>query len=187
MEEKDYIFKNAFVFVESGNLKNDLYRAFKDEIGYFLEAKHKVYFKELCEKFSKDEQYYKDLTDLLYRLKNVMQDSDTTSLKDYLEEYKFQVKIGAIGKAEESKMQFSILTLRKFDEELDKFAYDVIERAQDKGLETKYGVYHLLKDYFKLEDKKLYNKFEDFLDNIYSIVFETLKLKYGEKKYGKKI
>lgn len=187
MEEKDYIFKNAFVFVESGNLKNDLYRALKDEIGYMLEVKHKVYFDELCEKYSKEEEYYKDLTDLLYRLKNVMLDSDTTSLKDYLEDYKFQVKIGAIKKLEEDKLKFSILTLRKFDEELDKFAYDIIGKVQDNNLETKYGVYHLIKNYFKLNDKKLYGRFEEFLDNIYGIIFETLKLKYGEKKYGKKI
>jgi len=187
MEEKDYIFKNAFVFVESGNLKNDLYRAFKDEIGYMLEAKHKVYFDELCEKYSKDEEYYKDLTDLLNRLKNVMQDADTTSLKDYLEEFKFQIKIGAIGKLEEEKMKFSILTLRKFDEELDKFAYDVMGKTQEYGLEQKYGVYHLIKNYFKLDCGKMYKSFDEFLAQIYSIVFETLKLKYGEKKYGKKV
>ena len=187
MEKKDYIFKNAFVFVESGNLKNDLYRAFKDEIGYMLEEKYKIYFKELCEKYSKDEAYYKDLTDLLDRLKKVMQDTDTTSLKDYLEDYKFQIKIGAIGKIEEEKMKFSIQCIRKFDEELDKFAYNVMEIAENHEIERKYGVYYILREYFKLKENKLYETFEEFLDKIYSIVFETLKIKYGEKKYGKKI
>ena len=187
MGNKDYIFKNAFVFVESGNLKNDLYRAFKDEIGYMLENKHKIYFQELCEKYSKDEEYYKDLTDLMYRLKVVMQDSDVTSLKDYLEDYKFQVKIGAIGKTEQEKLKFTILTLRKFDEELDKFAYDIIQKVQDYGIEKKYGVYYIIQEFFKLKDKKLFSNFQEFLDKIYSILFETLKLKYGEKKYGKKI
>lgn len=187
MEEKNnYIFKNSFVFVESGNLKSDLYRAMKDEIGYMLEKKHDQYFKTICEDPSKNIDYYKDLVDLLAKLKSVMLDSDITSIKEYFEDYKFQVKVGIYKQEDEKKMFYAFDALRKFDDVITKFAYEIMEKAYNLNFEKKYGVFHIMKQYFNMKENKMYNSFQEFLDYIYSLVFETLKLKYGDKEYGKK-
>lgn len=187
MEEKNnYIFKNAFVFVESGNLKSDLYRAMKDEIGYMLEKKYDQYFKTICEDSSKNNEYYKDLVDLLSKLKGVMLDSEITSIKEYFEDYKFQVKVGIYKPEDEKKMFYAFDALRKFDDTITNFAYEIMEKAHNLNFEKKYGVFHIIKQYFNMKDGKKYNSFQEFLDYIYSLVFETLKLKYGDKEYGKK-
>ncbi len=182
---EEYVFKNSFVFMESGNLKMDLCRAMKDEIGYMCERKHAIYFNEYCE-MQEDNQFYGDVADILNKIKNVMLDPTITSLKEYFEYYKFQVNIGLISKKEEKNMSLPLICLRQFDDHITNLAYDIVASTHKNDFVTKYGVFSIIRQYFEIEENKKYTNFYEFLDKIYSIIFQTIKLKYGDEN-GKKL
>lgn len=182
---KEYVFKNSFVFMESGNLKVDLCRAMKDEIGYMCEKKHALYFNEYCE-MKKDNQFYGDFAEILNRLKNILLDPTINSLKEYFEYFKFQVNIGLISKQEEEQMKLPLICLRQFDDLITNLAYDIVASTHKHGFITRYGVFSVIRQYFETDENKNYGNFYDFLDKIYSIIFQTIKLKYGDTN-GKKL
>lgn len=183
--QSEYVFKNSFVFMETGNLKVDICRAMKDEIGYMCENKHKLYLKEFCE-MQTNNMFYGDVADMLNRLKNILLDSSVNSLKEYFEYYKFQVNIGLINESEQEKMKLPLLCLRQFDDIINDLAYDIVAATVEHNFVTKYGVFAVITQYFEKVANKKHVSIIAFLDTVYAIIFETIKIKYGGTN-GKKL
>lgn len=185
MENKyePYVFKNSFMFVESSNLPNDIYMAFKDEIGYFLDGKYSVYLNEYCSTFEKGlSDFYRHFTEVLSKLTFILKDSTVVNMRQYVED-SIRYSFNTIKKAETNVCN---TILREFDQLLSQLAFDIVKECRELGIETKRGVFSVINQYFEKSETKKFSNPPDVLEGCYGIVYETIRMLYGGRVGGKK-
>lgn len=188
MEEKTekHIFKNSVMFMESGNLRNDLYRAFKDELMYLLETKYRVYLDEYCLTYDRNlSAFYKVISWALQKLVFIMQDSTLTNLRSYVDDYN-RTPIQLIDQSTKKQMAPVLTILREFDIILSKLVFDIMIECNENNIQTRYGVFSIINQYFEKCKEREYSSVDDVLEKCYGVVYETIRLSYGGTANGKK-
>lgn len=185
MENTEYIYKNAFMFMESGELSVDLYRAIKDEISYMVEAKYKVYMDKLCDATDiKDNQFYSDFVEVLHKVEIILMNSKVTNLKKYIGEY---FETAKLLQEKPSVMTKTVMTsLGLFDSLINKLVYSIMVKVNNKEIKADKGVYSVLNTYFGDNDYKIYVGMQDFLEECYGTIYDATRINYGGFVYGKK-
>lgn len=178
----DYQFKSEFNFIESGNLKDDIFNVVKCELSVFLHDKYKVYLDCFCEEDDiKIAKYYSEYYQLLNRLSIVLKDKSITNLNDYVYSFSAMSKGNT---SNSSELNTFLTILREFNTLINLFCYDIINSVKNKNVaEKSRSVFGIVRKYFK-EHQNL--SFENVLESLYNITYRNMRLKYKENKYGKK-
>lgn len=178
----DYEFKSEFNFIESGNLKDDIFVVIKSELSVFLHEKYKIYLDCFCEEEDiKIAKYYSEYYQLLNRLSIVLKDKTITNLNDYVYSYSAMSKGNTVNNSE---LNTFLTVLREFNTLINLFCYDIITSVRSKNVSIKSrSVFSIIRNYFKEHKEK---SFEALLESLYNITYRNMRLKYKENKYGKK-
>lgn len=185
MENTDYIYKNAFVFNETGELHADLYCAIKDEIGYMVDAKYKVYMDKLCMTTDVEaSEFYSTYVDILHKVDVIMMNSKITDLNDYVQSYQSTAKLLKENISMATKTIMT--TLKLFDSDIQSLVIAIMTKVNLNEIKTDRGVYSVLSQYFSTDEYRTYKGMQDFLDQCYGTLYDATQINYGGKVYGKK-
>ncbi len=173
-----YIFRNAFIFMESGKLSDDLYRVLKDEISYMLDAKYILYMDKIYDTIDIDEgKFYAYIASVIKKVNIPLADSSVVDLDDYISAFNGMVK--------STELSATLLILRLLQSEISRLVYHILSSNSEQGITKKYGIFAYINSYFE-GDNAMYDSVEQFLNKCYDIVFDNAKLNYGGFSYGKK-
>lgn len=173
-----HIFRNAFVFMESGDVVTDLYRVFKDEISYLLDNKYVLYMDKLYDIIDYDEsKFYTYFASVLKKVNLPLSDSTVENLDDYIN--------GFNGMNKSLELRSTLLILRLLQNEVNKLVFDIVEKNTQHEIDKKHGIFVYINGYFECEDR-MYESVQSFLNKCYDIVYTNAKLNYGGFSYGKK-
>lgn len=184
---KYYNFRNDTSFIESGNLRKDLYTAIKQEVGYFILDKYKVYMDKMCETFEdKLSSFYGDIASILLKLKQSLLDEKISDLSNYVEYLRKDFNPRLYSESSARNTSIMIMCLDKIDILLNRLVYDIINKQEINKLSTSRGIFVLINQYFEKADNPIFESFGEFVDNCYGIVYENVRITRKDMIYGKK-
>lgn len=158
--------------------------ALKDELGYFLEEKHKIYLNEFCTAFEKNlSDFYRKFSEVLKKLAFPLKDSTVVNLRQYVED---SIKYSDMDFSNKNVRNISNTILREFDKSLSQLAFDIVSVTRQQRWETKHGVFSVINKYFDWDGDKKYDSVTEFLESCYGDVYENIRMLFGGMVYGKK-
>ncbi len=178
MDKNYHVFRNMFVFMESGKLHDDLYAVIKDELAYVLDNKYSIYMDKIFDVIGSEEgKFYTYFASVLKKVSLPLGDGTVENLDDYVK--------GFDGMPRSGELKATLLILTLIQQEITRLCYDIISVNTEARVSKKLGIFAYINEYLK-DPKRSYVSIESFLNKCYNIVYDNAKLHFGGLVYGKK-
>ena len=187
MSENNYIYRTENQLEFTGEIQNDLYLLIKHELGYYFEDKYEEAMDELATSSTYSQiQFYENSSQSIRRVKTALKDKKQTNLQVYINDRRMELKDGLMSIKDQKQLNIAIDALEKCNKNILQLVYNISQEIKEGVLKKNSSCYELITQYYHKKISKKYNNFQEFVEDTYAYLENSINLVYGGYNYGKK-
>ena len=187
MIENFYEFRTKDQLEFTGEIQNDLYSIIKQELGCYFDDKYEESMDELATSSSYSQiQFYENCSQTIRRVKLALKDKKQTGLQNYINTKRSELKDGLMSIKDQKQLNIAIDALEKCNKNILQLIYNITQEIKEGVLKRNLSCYELITTYYDKKISKKYNNFQEFIEDTYAYLENSINLVYGGYNYGKK-